>query len=166
MYVIRLKSLRKEPGDVTITGYMPSRTALEDARRFIAEYIDSVAQLELLLLLRTTADRSWSIDALSSELRVDPAWVDAQMAYLCQHGFLSTSPGTQAAGNQARSSGQNEFRYSPRSEELEQAVTTVAQAYLLHRVSVIELIYGKPQKGIQAFADAFKLRASKESDNR
>ena len=37
-------------------------------------------------------------------------------------------------------------------------VTLVAQAYLLHRVSVIEAIYGSPNASIRAFSDAFRFR--------
>ena len=39
----------------------------KEASRFIAEYITSVAQLELLLLLRTDQERAWTADHLARE---------------------------------------------------------------------------------------------------
>jgi hypothetical protein len=119
-----------------------------EASRFVAEYITSVAQLELLLLLRTDPARIWSAENLARELRVDPSWAQAQLQTMANAGLLkcasSTNPG---------------FQFGPAGPEVEQALTTVAQAYIVNRVSVIELIYSKPSsENLRAFSDAFRLR--------
>ena len=122
-----------------------------DVQRFIEQHIRSVAQLELLLLLRTTSQQPWSPDDLAREMRVEPWWAQAELLNLCQRGLvekLGDSP--------------PRYRYQPRADELERAVTDVAQAFLLHRVRVIEVIYRQPSEQIRAFADAFRLR--KEPD--
>jgi hypothetical protein len=127
---------------------MPGDEGLEQARRFITDHIGSVAQLELLLLLRTTSSRRWTVEGLSSELRVEPDWAHAQLILFCDIGLVRSDDST----------AQNTFTYQPARDELRDAVTAVAQAYLLHRVSIIELIYSKPPQSIRAFADAFKFR--------
>jgi hypothetical protein len=43
----------------------------EDVGQFIIEKIDSVAQLEALLLLRSSPEEKWSVRALSSRLYID-----------------------------------------------------------------------------------------------
>jgi hypothetical protein len=127
---------------------MPSDEGLEQARRFIADHIGSVAQLELLLLLRTTAMRRWTVEDLSRELRIEPAWAHAQLIPFCDIGLVRCH---EAASEKT-------YTYDPARDDLRDLITAVAQAYLLHRVSVIELIYGKPTQSIRAFADAFKFR--------
>src|SRR5690606_17703063 len=45
-----------------------------EVRAFIAGQIESVVQLEMLLLLHTDPMRAWSPDELAKELRIEPAW--------------------------------------------------------------------------------------------
>ena len=127
---------------------MPGDESLDSAKRFIADFIGSVAQLELLLLLRTTAPRRWTVQELSNELRVEVKWARAQLLHFCDCGLVRPDD----------SAGETTFMYEPAREELRTQVTAVAQAYLLHRVTVIEAIYSKPPQSIRAFADAFKFR--------
>lgn len=127
---------------------MSGDESLEPAKRFIADYIGSVAQLELLLLLRTASPRAWTVEGLARELRVEPKWARSQLIQFCDIGLVRLD----------ESSGETTYAYNPIREELREQVTAVAQAYLLHRVSVIEAIYSKPPQSIRAFADAFKFR--------
>ncbi len=115
-------------------------------RRFIAEHIRSVAELELLLLLRLSPERGWIPADLGRELRVEPAWAESQVRRLTGRGLVEASDQPETT-----------YRFRPRSPELAEAVATLAQAFLLHRVSVIELIYTGPSEGAQALADAFRL---------
>lgn len=117
------------------------------ARQFIRDRITSVAQLELLLLLRTNPARAWTANELSSELRVQPTWARTELDHMCSQGLLSKTDDPEP-----------HFCYRPATAELEDSVTAVAQAYLVHRVSVVEMIYSRSTDTIRAFADAFKLR--------
>jgi predicted ArsR family transcriptional regulator len=126
---------------------MPAEAIQPEARRFIAEYITSVAQLEMLLLLRTNPQQEWSVEELSRELRIEPAWASSQLRNLCDAGLLHCEEREKPT-----------YCYRPRTAELDGAAAAVAQAYLLHRVSVVELIYSDSNSTIRAFADAFKLR--------
>jgi hypothetical protein len=115
--------------------------------QFIRDHISSVSQLELLLLIRTNTQRRWEVEELSRELRIDSAWTLSQLTEFVKHGLLERDEPT------------GRFYFHPRTEELDMAVTTVAQAYLLHRVSIVEMIFSDTSsKPIRAFADAFRLR--------
>jgi hypothetical protein len=118
-----------------------------NAQRFIRDHITSVAQLEMLLLLRTNPQQAWSAVELARELRVDPAWAEAQMCYLHEKQLIELSAASDPV-----------YRYCPATPELEATVTALTQAYLVHRVSVIELIYDKPPEALRALADAFRIR--------
>jgi hypothetical protein len=126
----------------------------KEANRFIAEYITSVAQLELLLLLRTDQERAWTADHLARELRVDPAWAQLQLEAMAGTGLLKRGADPESG-----------FQYGPGSPEVEHSLTVVAQAYIVNRVSIIELIYNKPGgENLRAFADAFRLRKDPPRD--
>jgi hypothetical protein len=118
-----------------------------EARRFIGEHITSVAQLELLLLLRTTPEEWWSTEALARELRMDASWMEGTLRGLHAKGLCARTSDEPAR-----------YQFAPATPALEHAVTAVARAYILHRVSIIESIYSKPSAGIRVFADAFKLK--------
>lgn len=118
-------------------------------RAFIAGHVDSVLQLELLLLLAAPAHaaRDWSAADLAHELRIDPAWVEGQLKAMSAQGLLDAGAATAAA-----------YRYHPRSTELAQAVSDLARAYADRRVTVIGLIFAKPTEKLRTFADAFRIR--------
>ena len=117
-----------------------------EVRALITEHISSVAQLEALLLLRH-ADRWWTAAALSMELRADRGWLTGVLTDLCARGFC-----------EQYSDAIPQFRFQPRTSELEKTITALAQDYLVYRMRVTELIYSKPSDAIRAFAQAFDLR--------
>lgn len=115
--------------------------------RFIAEFIDSVEQLEVLLLLQRTAPTEWNADAIARELRIAPESAGARLQVLRVLGLLDASGGDPPS-----------FRYAPANGELDRCVRGLAEAYATRRVSVITLIFSKPDDAIRSFADAFRLR--------
>ncbi len=124
---------------------------LAEARAFIVQHVDSVAQLDTLLLMRTDPDQTWTATRLSQELRADMGWVVAQLRSLCERGFVARV-------------GEHEFRYQPVSPTLDRGVAAAARAYLVHRVAVIEMVHTRPTKGVRVFADAFRLRRKEQGD--
>ena len=115
----------------------------DDLREFITQQIDSIAQLEALLLLRDNAPDAWSSDRIAARLYVDEGESARLLNDLHQKGFLNQSD----AG----------FYFSCRTPELETMVTRLAQLYRQMLIPVTNLIHSK-QKRIQQFADAFRLR--------
>ena len=63
-------------------------------RRFIAGHIESVGQLEVLLLLRAAADKQWTADEVARAVVTQPAsaagWLEQLRADLDAKDFMST----------------------------------------------------------------------------
>mgnify|MGYP001559559089 CR=1 FL=1 len=114
---------------------------------FILSVIDSLGQLEVLLLLRAHPDRTWNAKEVSDELRTNPAAATGHLESLFHHGLLFYSDQPAPL-----------YRYQPQSGAMTKAVDVVAQAYRDDRLRVISLIYSKPIDRLRIFADAFKIR--------
>jgi len=121
----------------------------QPVRQLITERIDSVVQLEVLLLLARDAARVWSAHDVSQTLRIDENWAA---------GELSTLSGRALAGATAVEGGAAAYRYAPGSADLDAAVQALAKSYADRRVAVVAFIFSKPLDKIQTFADAFRIR--------
>jgi hypothetical protein len=115
-------------------------------RQSIADHIDSVLQLEILLLLQGQPQKEFSVAEVAAELRVDVGFVNEQLSNLCARGMLACDDASKT------------YRYGPRSTEMQQAIQGLRTAYTDRRVSVISLIFAKPVDKLRSFADAFRLR--------
>lgn len=115
-----------------------------DIKELLTEHIDSVGQLEVLLVFFNNKDRSWSALTMSLELRSHETIVRQQMAKLLTSGFI-------------KETGNSEYIYSP-MENLAKRVELLARAYREMSVAVIAFIYEKPTDKLKGFADAFKLK--------
>jgi len=122
----------------------------ERVKAFLAERIDSVVQLEALLLLHASPDAAFSPDALAHELRIDPAWAEPNLRRLAAHKAPVVVE--EPAGS---------FRYGAVTADLAATVDELAACYAARRVSVIGLIFSKPPSPLQHFADAFRIRKDK-----
>jgi len=122
----------------------------QDVRNLIVERIDSVVQLELLLLLQANAGRAWTAAEVAQELRIEPSWATGQLGELAGRGLLAPAPDAPDA-----------FRYAAQSSALDAAVVQLTKDYAQRRVTVITLIFSKPVDKLRTFADAFRLRKDK-----
>lgn len=121
----------------------------DDVRRFLNRHVDSVEQLEVLLLIRRAPGRSWSAADLARELYIRPQSVAQQFERLIGQGFVrERAPGF--------------FQYAPRSAELDQVVARLADMHHERRLAVISLIASKPMESLKAFSDAFRIRKRDE----
>ncbi len=118
----------------------------DDIARFIVEKIESVAQLEALLLIRSDSEVSWSVAALSGRLYIDENQTFELLRHLCAQQLV-VSRGEPTV-----------YQYQPISRELRETVDRLAQAYSKQLVPVTNLIHSKPKTRVQKFADAFKFR--------
>jgi hypothetical protein len=117
---------------------------------FILERIESVEQLEILLLLATDPGRCWSPDTIAKELRSSPRSAEKWLKTLAAHGLLKRCETADI-----------QFAFGPQTEELRRRVALLAAAYLTRRVTVIETIFNKPVAKMNSFANAFRLREDK-----
>lgn len=114
-------------------------------QELILERIESVAQLEALLLMRRTADQVWTVQELAGQLYIPPQDASLAMGALIERGFC------QKKGDAAL--------YQPESPELEAAVALLADTYREKLIPVTKLIHQRAKKpGVQQFADVFRIR--------
>ena len=118
------------------------------AKQLITDHLDSVMQLEVLLLLAGSPGKVWTAPDLAQQLRIDAVWVEGQLRAMAAGGLVALGD----AGPPAQ------FRFAPRTPELAQAVDELARAYADRRVTVIGLIFAKPTDKLRSFADAFRIR--------
>jgi hypothetical protein len=121
-----------------------------DVKHFILSRIDSVAQLEALLLLRSNVQPRWTVEAVARRLYISEDETGNLLETLRADGFLIIEPNTPRV-----------YRYQPSSAELATLVDQVADIYSKHLVPVTNLIHSKPRTRVSEFADAFKLRKDK-----
>lgn len=118
-------------------------------KQFIEQHIESVPQLEALLLLRREPEREWTAAEISKELYIPEEASATLLADLDRRGLATVmSPGLRST-------------YRSRSEEENRLIDELANVYRERRVAVISLIYSKPLHKVQTFADAFRF--SKEN---
>lgn len=114
-----------------------------DVERFVAQHIQSIEQLEVLLLLVRTAPRDWTADAIAAELRVAAPSVTQRLQDLERRNLVV----------QARAA----HRYNPQIRE-NAVILKVADANRERRVALIAFIFSKQTSSIQALADAFRVK--------
>jgi hypothetical protein len=120
-----------------------------DVAAFLQDDVESVRELEALLLLRAQP-RVWSAQQVSRELRSGVTWSEQQLEGLRAKGLLEVAPAD---------SGEPGFRYAPRDPRLDDVVGRVADLYSRREHTVIELIFGQPRRdSVRSFADAFRIR--------
>jgi hypothetical protein len=117
---------------------------------FLLAHIDSIAQLEALLLLRANPVLEWRAESLAKRLYISNQETEALLERLCADGFLVLSD-QELCG----------YQYHPRSRDLAQTVDQVAEIYARYLIPVTNLIHTKPRTRVQEFADAFQLRKTK-----
>ncbi len=122
----------------------------EAVRHFILNFIDSVGELEVLLLLHRDAGRLWTVEGVTRELRASPAWAQKQLTKLADEGLLSEKRGSQP----------NAYEYTPDADRAA-LIEEIACIYPQHRVTLTGLICEKPLGRLRDFADAFKIRKDK-----
>jgi hypothetical protein len=125
---------------------VPAENVPQIVRDLIARHIDSVLEVEILLLLYASRPLVWTADAVVEKLRIDRAWAVTQLGKMCEQGLLRCDTQAQT------------YAYGPASVALDAAVEALDRAYADRRVSVIELIFAKPLDKLRSFADAFRIR--------
>ena len=123
----------------------------DDVKQYVLEHIDSVAQLEGLLLLRGNPEKGWVVDEVAQRLYIDRGQTADLMGRLSALGLITEEGGGGPA-----------YRYHPRSPGLKDLVDRLAETYVKYLVPVTNLIHAKPPAKVQQFADAFRLKERKE----
>jgi DNA-binding MarR family transcriptional regulator len=112
-------------------------------KALVGEHIVSVEQLEVLLLLRESADQDWTPAQVNDQIKSSVGSVTERLANLESRGFLRRQA--------------DRYQYD-RTNPNDAAVAELAVAYSERRFSIIDLIFSKPTDKLRVFARAFKIR--------
>lgn len=77
----------------------------DDIRAFIVRHIDSVAQLEALLLLRAHAAEAWDAPKIAKRLYIEDGEIAVLLGRLCDDGLLVGQNGFYRFGGIEQNSG-------------------------------------------------------------
>jgi hypothetical protein len=113
-----------------------------DIQNFILRHVDSVAQLEALLLLRGNTHETWTPAITAKRLYANEQEITEVLDRLCEDGLLKVNDGV--------------YRYDA-DPELRGLIDRLVEVYSRHLIAVTNMIHAKPRR-IRQFADAFKIR--------
>jgi hypothetical protein len=125
---------------------MPSRRLSATARRFLAERIHSVLQLELVLLLARDPGRRWTTAAVAQELRGPEPWIAGQLTDLVDAGVA-----------RAPRDGAEPVAYA-RDGPWAAAIGEIDEQYRRRRTSVIRLIFASAAPDVPSLPEALRRR--------
>lgn len=123
-----------------------------DAYKFIEEKIDSVPHLESLILLWNSRPVKWTVEELASRLYISRERVE---------GVLRDLVRIEVA--QVTTEDRVRYSYLPRSEEQNDLMHRIDDAYRRDLVRISTMLHSKAASPIREFARAFRLR--KEPEN-
>jgi DNA-binding HxlR family transcriptional regulator len=115
--------------------------------QFIAERIDTVPQLEALLLLWEGSQRAWAEEELAARI-----YVSHQVAAQTLQALLRQNLVT------AESAPTPQYRYNPQWDPTGQVMPDVAAAYRRHLVQLATFIHSRASTAVREFARAFDLK--------
>jgi hypothetical protein len=118
----------------------------EQFPQLIRQHLSSVWTLEIMLQLRNSPDRLWSVDELVSVLRATATLVENNLQSLERSGLAASEEGR--------------YRYAPASPLMAAFSDELEGMYRERPVTVINLISAPPDK-LQELANAFKFRGGR-----
>jgi DNA-binding MarR family transcriptional regulator len=104
----------------------------DQVRNFIFEYIESLAQLDVLLFLFNNQKHSFNAFDIAREMRTNPDSVSVSLIQLAQYGFLLLE-----------NSDKNTYVYNQTNKD-DGCIRKVDNAYRNYRHLLITLIFSKP----------------------
>lgn len=115
----------------------------QEVQQFLLKHIDSVAELEGLLLMRREPDERWTVPLLARRLYVSDSSAAEVVAALQRQQLVSEDNGL--------------FRYSPPAH-LKDLIDRVEAEYSRCLIPITNLLHNKRSSAAQQFADAFRIR--------
>ena len=119
----------------------------EEVKRFLNQYINSIAELEIILILRMHRDQSWSSSSVADRIYSSEEVTARLLARLTNSGFITADGPSEAP-----------FQYRPRHQELARMLDQLAEVYAKYLVPVSELVHKKSRRNIEGLAQAFRIR--------
>lgn len=119
----------------------------DELDKFIAAEINSLEQLEILLLLSGNPHRWWTAQDVYNVIKSSTQSVADRLNQMVERGFLK-----------AETDDEMRFQFGPADENIWRIISELRNAYKERSVKVVQAIYSKPPDAVQEFARAFRLR--------
>lgn len=119
----------------------------DNLQAFLRTYIDSVEQLEVLLLLRASG-RPWTVGEITRELATSAVSAASRLDSLAASQLVVRS----GVGEHTT------YEYRPVDEQVRRSVDELAETYPRRRVAIVTFIFTAPDESLRDFSNAFRLR--------
>jgi hypothetical protein len=119
-------------------------------KEFVRKHIDSVHQLELLLLLKRYEERGWQCSELARELYTNAHACEDNLERFVNDGLI----------RRFEDGGKTYFQYKAGDSDAQ--VIELIEAYKHYRVRIIDTIFSKSSNSLKNFSDAFRFSKDKE----
>lgn len=113
--------------------------------RFIEERIDSIPQLETLLMMSREENREWQVSEVAARNYISEPLAAETLDVLRRRGLVAEIES-------------HRFRYQPASPEICEGVAQLARSYQSNLSRITMFIHSKPSASIKEFARAFDLK--------
>ena len=115
----------------------------EDIREFVLARIDSIAEMEALVMLCRAPETAWSAEQVGARLYIPAEQARRILERLRSHGIAEREA--------------DAWRSAALPEPRAATVRRLVELYATHLIPITNLIHTKPSR-IHQFADAFQLR--------
>jgi predicted ArsR family transcriptional regulator len=122
----------------------PSRDQIE---RFLVDKIDTVPQLEALLLMWRNRPRQWTSDQIAQALYISPELARVELHYLEVRELISVAPGPTEI-----------YALNLEPEGRPQMLAALEETYRRELVRISTLIHAKAPRSMRDFASAFRFK--------
>ncbi len=116
-----------------------------DIRQFVLRYIDSIAEMEALVMLSKSSDDWWDAQQVATRLYIPVEEADRVLNRLSAHGIAKQA--------------ESRYRYARLHEDDAATVERLTEMYGRQLIPITNLIHSKRGSRIQEFAEAFRLRS-------
>jgi len=114
--------------------------------KFIEENIDTVPELETLLMMREAEDRGWDVAEVAARNYISEYRAQQTLESLRRRNLVSLDAGS------------SQYRFEPPTNETRAVVAEVAETYQRNLSRIAMLIHSKPASSIKEFARAFDFK--------
>jgi hypothetical protein len=119
----------------------------EDLEEFVRGEIQSLEQLEILLLLSGNPHKWWTAKSVYDVVKSSTGSVEDRLKDFASRGILKSE-----TGNELR------YQFSPAEEKFWRILSELREAYKERPVKVVQAIYSQPPDPAKEFARAFRIR--------
>jgi hypothetical protein len=118
-----------------------------DVVQFVNDAVDSIEQLELLVMLIESSDRWWDAVSAGRALGINPGTMQRDLERLATRNLLAVNLGNDVS-----------YRFEPGSPSLRATSQAFAAAYRKNPRALFRLAVERQKRAIRDFADAFRIR--------